>query len=95
MPALPAAHPNVEYWVVKFERNVERDERTHAQLKEMGWRVHVVWECELKKKTIDETMARLLPQLADELGKTLILPESAAADPRGDSPNPSRAEAGR
>ncbi len=64
---------NVEYWVLKFERNVERDERTHAQLEEMGWRVHVVWECELKKKTIDDTMARLLPQLADELGKKLVV----------------------
>lgn len=68
---------NVEYWVLKFERNVERDERTHAQLEEMGWRVHVVWECELKKKTIDETMARLLPQLADELGKTLVVPDES------------------
>ena len=58
--------------MLKFERNVERDERTHAQLEEMGWRVHVVWECELKKKTIDDTMARLLPQLADELGKRLV-----------------------
>lgn len=66
---------NVEYWVLKFERNVERDERTHAQLEEMGWRVHVVWECELKKKTIDDTMARLLPQLADELGKRLVFPD--------------------
>lgn len=66
---------NVEYWVLKFERNVERDERTHAQLEEMGWRVHVVWECELKKKTIDDTMARLLPQLADELGKKLVVPD--------------------
>lgn len=66
---------NVEYWVLKFERNVERDERAHAQLEEMGWRVHVVWECELKKKTIDDTMARLLPQLADELGKRLVFPD--------------------
>lgn len=66
---------NVEYWVLKFERNVARDERTHAQLEEMGWRVHVVWECELKKKTIDDTMARLLPQLADELGKKLVFPD--------------------
>lgn len=61
--------------MLKFERNVERDERTHAQLEEMGWRVHVVWECELKKKTIDDTMARLLPQLADELGKRLVFPD--------------------
>lgn len=61
--------------MLKFERNVERDERTHAQLEEMGWRVHVVWECELKKKTIDDTMARLLPQLADELDKRLVVPD--------------------
>lgn len=87
-PRIPKT--NVEYWVVKFERNVERDKRTRAQLEEMGWRVHVVWECELKKKTIDETMERLLPELAKELGKTLLLPslepteasKSATADTR-------------
>lgn len=80
---------NVEYWLVKFQRNVERDERTRAQLEEMGWRVHVVWECELKKKTIEKTMAQLLPQLAEELGKTLTLPdgvESDLASPHDDSP---------
>ena len=68
-PRLPKS--NVEYWVVKFERNVERDERSQAALEAMGWKVHVVWECQLKKKTIDSTMAELLPQLAEELGKEL------------------------
>ena len=62
---------NVEYWVVKFERNVERDERSLAALGELGWKVHVIWECQLKKKTIDDTMAELLPRLAEELGKEL------------------------
>lgn len=62
---------NVEYWVVKFERNVERDERSRAALEELGWTVHVIWECQLKKKTIDETFAELLPVLAEELGKEL------------------------
>lgn len=70
-PSMPKS--NVDYWVVKFQRNVERDARTHAQLEEMGWKVHVVWECELKKKTIDDTMARLLPELAAELGKPLAM----------------------
>lgn len=79
---------NVEYWVLKFERNVERDERTHAQLEEMGWRVHVVWECELKKKTIDDTMARLLTQLADELGKRLVVHDGE------DEPNEAQDEDG-
>ena len=68
-PRMPKS--NVEYWVVKFERNVERDERSLTQLQELGWTVHVIWECQLKKKTIDRTMAELLPQLAKELGKEL------------------------
>lgn len=62
---------NVEYWTVKFDRNLERDERNLRALHEMGWTVHVVWECQLKKDTIDATMAELLPQLARELGKEL------------------------
>lgn len=68
---LPLPKSNVEYWVVKFERNVARDERNLQQLQEMGWTVHVIWECQLKKDTIDATMAELLPQLARELGKEL------------------------
>ena len=38
----------------------------------MGWRVHVIWECQLKKNAIDATMADLLPKLAAELGKELV-----------------------
>ena len=68
-PSMPSK--NVQYWTIKFEKNQERDEQSKAQLEEMGWTVHVIWECQLKKKTIDDTMAQLLPQLAAELGKEL------------------------
>lgn len=68
-PSVPKRH--VEYWTAKFERNVERDRRNLAALKEAGWTVHVIWECELKKDRREETFARLLPQLAAELGKEL------------------------
>lgn len=73
-PSAPKSH--VEYWTVKFERNVERDRECREALERDGWRVHVVWECELKKKAIDATMERLLPLLADELGKPLLSPET-------------------
>ena len=73
----PKSH--VEYWVVKFNRNVERDERNLQALREAGWTVHVVWECQLKKKTIDATMAELLPALAEELDKELV--SGALTDP--------------
>lgn len=40
---------NREFWNQKFERNVERDAQEQKELREMGWNVIVVWECELKK----------------------------------------------
>lgn len=39
---------NGEYWHFKIERNRQRDSQNQARLAELGWRVHVVWECELK-----------------------------------------------
>ena len=62
---------NTEYWNAKFARNMERDAENVRKLEEMGWRVHVIWECQLKKNAIDATMADLLPKLAAELGKEL------------------------
>ena len=68
---LPLPKSNVEYWTIKFDRNVERDGENLKALEEAGWKVHVIWECQLKKKTVDGTFEELLPLLADELGKTL------------------------
>lgn len=65
----PFPKSNTEYWVVKFETNVERDERKIRELEEAGWTVHVIWECQLKKDAIDATFAELIPQLERELGK--------------------------
>lgn len=74
-----APKKNVEYWEAKFARNVERDAENVRKLEEMGWRVHVIWECQLKKSAIDATMADLLPKLAAELGKELAADDCAAA----------------
>ena len=78
----------MEYWTAKFERNVERDRENVAALEADGWRVHVVWECELKKKTIATTLAKLLPELANELGKEIALPEGGAPAPESTSVAP-------
>ncbi|TKB46011.1 DNA mismatch endonuclease Vsr [Ferrimonas sediminicola] len=51
---------NTEFWMEKFARNVERDARVENELKELGWRVFVVWECELNTtSTARETGERL------------------------------------
>lgn len=38
---------NAEFWAAKFAANAARDARTEAALRELGYRVHVVWECRL------------------------------------------------
>ncbi len=37
-----------EYWLPKFDRTVRRDAENQAALRRLGWKVVVVWECELR-----------------------------------------------
>ena len=80
---------NTEYWEAKFARNTERDAENVRKLEETGWRVHVIWECQLKKNAVDATMANLLPKLAAELGKELA--ETPAANETGQQTSASAA----
>jgi DNA mismatch endonuclease (patch repair protein) len=40
----------LDFWLPKLEGNRARDERNIHLLNELGWRVLIVWECELKHK---------------------------------------------
>jgi DNA mismatch endonuclease (patch repair protein) len=43
-----------EYWAPKVARNVDRDRSAIAELRALGWRIAVVWECALGvRKTED------------------------------------------
>lgn len=39
------------FWREKFERNCQRDQRVRAQLRALGWRAIIVWECETRDIT--------------------------------------------
>ena len=54
---------NEEFWRAKIENNRERDLRDYMYLESLGWRVIVVWECELKKDKINGTIASIMTQL--------------------------------
>ncbi|MEO1252256.1 MAG: very short patch repair endonuclease [Pseudomonadota bacterium] len=38
---------NADYWIEKIRRNRERDAANKAALEADGWRVLIVWECEI------------------------------------------------
>ncbi len=48
---------NADYWREKIARNKARDEKNAAALKDLGWRVITVWECELK--TLDPASLKI------------------------------------
>ena len=50
---------NEEYWHQKISRNIERDAENQKLLMEQGWRVLVIWECQLKKKVAAENLLQL------------------------------------
>ena len=66
----PATRP--EFWNEKFRSNVERDMRQQRQLRAMGWRVAVVWECALKRQKADAVVGPLIKWLHGE-APTVVL----------------------
>lgn len=54
---------NREYWEKKLQRNIERDTSNYAELSNLGWRVLIIWECELKKKVADEKLLHLFNEI--------------------------------
>lgn len=39
---------NSEFWAAKFRRNIERDRAAIRALRDQGWRVIVIWECQTR-----------------------------------------------
>lgn len=50
---------NNVFWDEKLSKNVERDQKNQAKLLELGWSFQVVWQCEIKKKNIDDLANKL------------------------------------
>lgn len=49
-----------EYWADKFEANVARDARNLDALERLGWRVFVVWECQVDAPDLGERLKNFL-----------------------------------
>lgn len=60
-PPLPKS--NADFWERKFELNRERDCRKAEALESAGWRVIVVWECEIRARP-DEVRTKMRHVLA-------------------------------
>ena len=50
---------NIDFWTAKVARNQQRDQEVWRKLEAKGWFVIIVWECQLKKAVLPETLARV------------------------------------
>lgn len=52
-----------DWWLSKINGNIANDTKAEHALKEKGWNIITLWECELKPKRISITLENLLLQL--------------------------------
>lgn len=54
---------NAEFWKEKILVNAARDKQNYKKLAEAGWRIIVVWECQLKKDARTETLSEIVERI--------------------------------
>lgn len=54
---------NTEFWMAKVARNQERDQVVWRKLEAKGWSVIIVWECQLKKAVLEDTVNRVAAEI--------------------------------
>jgi DNA mismatch endonuclease (patch repair protein) len=51
---------NVTYWRTKIARNIARDKRMASELRRLGWKAKIVWECEVGSPKIRRSLGQYL-----------------------------------
>ena len=75
---------NRDFWISKIMRNRERDQENYQVLTENGWRVIVIWECQLKPALIEQTMLEIEVLLNENLLSLYRGHKPVAYNTRGD-----------
>ncbi len=65
---------NPDFWLAKFKKNVARDKRNYAKLREMGWQVLVIWECKVKEMVRSRCIPGLPPREAAASAGRIVQP---------------------
>lgn len=58
-PAARLPKSRQDFWTAKLEANKSRDQHVKAELERLGWRILVVWECEVKRGSMKDLRERI------------------------------------
>ena len=50
---------NIEYWTNKLNGNRNRDKKHYDQMRDNGWKVIVVWECEINETRLNDLVSEI------------------------------------
>ena len=70
---------NTDFWTAKVTRNQERDQEVWRKLEAKGWSVIIVWECQLKKDSFEETVIRVSEEIIQNGAQAVAERESRRA----------------
>lgn len=59
---------NEDFWKNKIKANIARDKKKTDALEALGWKVIVVWECELKTQNKNDTLQKIKTHIIDNKG---------------------------
>ncbi|MEN6350367.1 MAG: DNA mismatch endonuclease Vsr [Syntrophomonas sp.] len=54
---------NCEYWLPKLQKTIARDKAHQKRLKELGWNVQVIWECQINEKRLNNLLQTIKNKL--------------------------------
>lgn len=57
---------NKKFWYGKIETNIKRDKKNLRELKRAGWKIIVVWECQLKIKRREKILNNLVNKILSD-----------------------------
>lgn len=57
---------NRSFWEAKINRNRARDKETNDELLKKGWKVIIIWECELKPSVLMNTLDQLYSDIKSD-----------------------------
>jgi len=50
---------NKDYWKNKITANIARDKRKKSELRKAGWKVYVIWECQITNKRLENFVGKI------------------------------------
>lgn len=52
-----------DWWLAKINTNKQKDEVSISRLQQSGWKVIVIWECELKPDKVESSLQNLIKEI--------------------------------